>query len=361
MLGASLAPATLWSTQVAVAQEARPPAIDRSLLPYASARDSVRLPDGRTFHLVCMGRGAPVVILSTGAADWSIDWNKVQPEVAKKTRVCAWDRAGFGLSTMPPKIQTVLDTTTDLQDGLEAARIPGPYVVVGMSLGAYESLLLIDRAPSKVVGMVLLDPTIPDQAEVARRTAPTLEAQNQGRRDPLGTFFEKCLAALRAGTVRPGGPDPDGCLHPRWPSDWPPELLFAMDRHPDAAAPEAIAAAMENTMAWTGGSDTLRQDYKLIVKPGRNYGSMPIVVLTAGEAPNLPPDFPAALRGEVSLSLAARQRGKEAYAALSTRGVHRIVRDSTHNMQQSAWQAVIEAIDQVVDEARASGSPKAGP
>src|SRR5205814_1606569 len=114
-----------------------------------------RLPDGRTIHLVCMGQGSPVVILTAGEAGWSIAWNKVQPGVAAKTRVCAWDRAGLAFSSPSPKPPTVDNAASDLQAALAAAGIAGPYVVVGHSLGAYESLLLADRQPSKVVGMVL--------------------------------------------------------------------------------------------------------------------------------------------------------------------------------------------------------------
>ena len=104
-------------------------AVDPTLLPYASTRDSVRLPDGRTFQFVCMGQGSPVVILTTGANGWSVGWHVVQPAVAARTRVCAWDREGFGLSSGTPKPQTVDQSTTDLQAALKAGRIAGPYVV----------------------------------------------------------------------------------------------------------------------------------------------------------------------------------------------------------------------------------------
>jgi hypothetical protein len=62
---------------------------DPALIAYASADDSVALSDGRKLHIVCMGKGAPTVILSAGAGNWSVDWGKVQPLVATKTRVCA--------------------------------------------------------------------------------------------------------------------------------------------------------------------------------------------------------------------------------------------------------------------------------
>ena len=58
--------------------------------------------NGRPMHLYCTGVGFPTVILDAGGGnDWLI-WQKVQPEVAKKQRVCSHDRAGTGWSELQP-------------------------------------------------------------------------------------------------------------------------------------------------------------------------------------------------------------------------------------------------------------------
>lgn len=88
------------------------------------------------------------------------------------TRVCAWDRPGSGSSSKSAGRETVAETTADLMAALEATRLKGPFVVVGHSLGAYESLLLKDRDPEAVVGMVLVDPSIPDQVDRLDKVAP---------------------------------------------------------------------------------------------------------------------------------------------------------------------------------------------
>src|SRR5215469_15071494 len=138
----------LMAASIAAAQQPpAPTAADPTLAPYASMKDSVRLPDGRTIQLVCMGQGGPVVILTAGSGDWSIAWNTVQPAIARKTRVCAWDRAGFGFSSPPPRLQSVADTTSDLQAALKAGGVLGPYILVGHSLGGFESAMLKDREP----------------------------------------------------------------------------------------------------------------------------------------------------------------------------------------------------------------------
>src|SRR5215469_16838232 len=54
--------------------------------------------NGYAMHLYCTGVGAPTVIVEAGLGNDFIEWQKVQPEVAKFTRVCTYDRAGLGWS-----------------------------------------------------------------------------------------------------------------------------------------------------------------------------------------------------------------------------------------------------------------------
>jgi pimeloyl-ACP methyl ester carboxylesterase len=334
----------------AIAQDGARPAVDQTLLPYASTGDSARLPDGRTIHLVCMGRGGPVVLLTAGGTGWSISWAKVQPAVAAKTRVCSWDPAGLGLSSPSPQPQTSDNLTSDLVAALKSRGLDGPYVVVGHSLGAYVSLLLADRRPSSVVGMVLVDPSLPDQTAIFDRITPAQSAWMKALPEPA-TYLERCAAALRSGSVRPGWPDPDGCLRPPdWPTDWPPELLAALNKNYVNAPPAVTAAAVATIASNMKSAD---EDGKLVINPERNYGDMPLIVLTADEFRS-PPDYPAAATAEIPAEQAEWRRGHEAYAALSTRGVDRIVPNSHHEMPDETPQAVIDAIRTVVDEARES-------
>src|SRR5437879_4963959 len=48
---------------------------------------------GYRLHLNCSGSGSPTVVLSSGAGDYSVDWGLVQPDLARFTRVCSYDRA----------------------------------------------------------------------------------------------------------------------------------------------------------------------------------------------------------------------------------------------------------------------------
>jgi pimeloyl-ACP methyl ester carboxylesterase len=325
-----------------------PQMIDESLAAYASTKDSVRLPDGRIIHMVCMGKGTPVVILSAGAGDWGVIWSKVQPEVAKETRVCTWDRAGFGLSDLPPKPQTVDNTTSDLEAALKADKLDGPYVAVGHSLGGLESLLLADRQPEKVVGMVLVDSTTPARSAQLNQAgpAPTLKPFPD---PPLVTLLHKCAAALRAGTVRAGGPDPDGCLRGQTlPPEYPPELRAALDRHPENLPPETLASTMD-FLAASASPQLLLQDPRIAVKPDRNYDHMPLIVLTADDIPS----FPGQSDADLAKLKAQIRRDHDELAALSTRGANHIVEGSSHYIHRIKPQIVIDSINEVVDEARA--------
>ncbi len=58
---------------------------------------------GRRINLHCTGAGGPTVILMAGLFSWSVVWYKTQPVIAQKTRVCAFDRAGYGFSDPGPR------------------------------------------------------------------------------------------------------------------------------------------------------------------------------------------------------------------------------------------------------------------
>src|SRR5262245_24932499 len=61
---------------------------------------------GYKLHIYCVGQnppGYPTVILEQGLGGTSPAWALVQNDVAKTTRVCAYDRAGMGWSDPGPQ------------------------------------------------------------------------------------------------------------------------------------------------------------------------------------------------------------------------------------------------------------------
>jgi pimeloyl-ACP methyl ester carboxylesterase len=87
-------------------------------------------------HVHCTGSGGPTVVLDTGASTGGHDdWRMVQPRIAAFTRVCSYDRAGFGYSDPGPSPRTAQAVVDDLRALLKASGEPAPYVLVGASLG----------------------------------------------------------------------------------------------------------------------------------------------------------------------------------------------------------------------------------
>ena len=113
---------------------------------------------GYRVHLYCTGSGAPAVVI-TGAG-FSFDWGLVQAEVAKFARVCAYDHSGIGWSEPGPEDSCGL-RVNEIHVALKNAKIPGPYVLVGHSLGALVSRLFASRYPNDVEGLVIVDHATP--------------------------------------------------------------------------------------------------------------------------------------------------------------------------------------------------------
>ena len=114
---------------------------------------------GYRLHINCTGTGSPTVILDAGLGGTSLDWSKVQPAVAHFTRVCSYDRAGYGWSDTGPGPRTSQQIVKELHLLLVHGQISGPYLLVGHSVGGLNMRLYAYRYPAEVAGMVLLDAT----------------------------------------------------------------------------------------------------------------------------------------------------------------------------------------------------------
>src|SRR5918993_4763941 len=113
---------------------------------------------GYSLHLNCTGEagGAPTVVMDSGLGGTVLDWQRVQPELAKSTRVCTYDRAGMGWSDPGPQPRTSRQIVSELHTLLGNAGIEGPYVLVGHSFGGVNMQLYASRHPDEVAGMVVV-------------------------------------------------------------------------------------------------------------------------------------------------------------------------------------------------------------
>lgn len=111
----------------------------------------------RYMHIHCTGAGSPTVVMDSGLGGASLDWVRIQPEVATYTRVCTYDRAGYGWSEPGPWPRTSLAIVHDLRVLLEHADITGPYVLVGHSFGGLNMRLFASQYPRGIAGLVMVD------------------------------------------------------------------------------------------------------------------------------------------------------------------------------------------------------------
>jgi pimeloyl-ACP methyl ester carboxylesterase len=133
----------------------------------------VDIGDRRKIYLECSGKGSPTVVLISGKGNRADTWSTPSPDVpgptvfatiATLTRVCAYDRPGtVGLASEPsrsdpvPLPVTAAAGAADLQALLTAAKVPGPYVLVGHSMGGLIARLVASEHGDEVAGLVLED------------------------------------------------------------------------------------------------------------------------------------------------------------------------------------------------------------
>lgn len=132
---------------------------------------------GHRLYYQCRGHGSPTVILEAGGPGDSTSWSRVTADIARTTRVCAYDRANLGKSDKGiPKPRTFQDMTRDLQALLENAHIGGPYILAGHSMGGMLVRVFADQHPEEVAGLVLVDSAHPDMGPRLLAGLPTESA-----------------------------------------------------------------------------------------------------------------------------------------------------------------------------------------
>jgi pimeloyl-ACP methyl ester carboxylesterase len=119
---------------------------------------------GYRLHLWCTGDGAPAVILDAGLGGTSAGWGFVQPDVARFTRVCSYDRAGMGYSDSGPSPRTARRIAKELAELLAGSGIAGPVVLVGESIAGFNARMFASDHPEHAAGLVLVDASHEDDA-----------------------------------------------------------------------------------------------------------------------------------------------------------------------------------------------------
>lgn len=282
---------------------------------------------GRKMNLYCTGSGAPTIILESGLADPTAVWGLIQPVLARRTRICSYDRAGIGFSEPSGRASTSEHVVEDLHALLRAASIAAPYILVGHSFGGLNVRLYAHRHASEVAGLVLIDPAHEDQ--VARY------ARANGGPDPKRVErlerHRRCVEAAAAGLVV-GTQLYDVCIDP--PSGEP-NVFFSSGINTSLAAIQARPAFQnaqlseyENVLGLSAGQ---------VRATRRSFGALPLIVLTREDR-----------AGEKAEIARARWQMHEELAALSVRGAHKAAPGSGHYIQFDRPDLVLAAIDEVM-------------
>jgi pimeloyl-ACP methyl ester carboxylesterase len=289
----------------------------------AAAGDARRYPapgqlvdvGGYRLHIQCVGTGSPTVVLDAGLGGSSLDWNLVQPELGRSTRVCAYDRAGMGWSDPGPQPRTPRQIADELHTLLTNAGIAGPYVLVGHSLGGKNVRMFALQHPDQVAGMVLVD------ARSEYGDANTSPAEEQAFQQNIAAQASQFRLGRSLGLVRLIGASLWG--GPAMPRATRTEgvLLTTSQRAVDAQTAEGLERAAD--------------DVQLQAAPA--LGDRPLIVLASEQNMTATPYWAEAQRRQ---------------AALSTNGRLIVPAGSGHAIHWEQPTLVIDAVRQVIADVR---------
>ncbi len=108
-------------------------------------------------HFFCQGDGSPTVILQSGLGGYSLDWILVQPRLAKITRVCSYDRAGYGWSGAGTLPRSAPRIAQELNQLLRLSGEQPPFILAGHSFGGLINQFFAAKYTDDVAGLLLID------------------------------------------------------------------------------------------------------------------------------------------------------------------------------------------------------------
>ena len=303
---------------------------------------------GFRLNLNCMGSGSPTVVFDSGWGDWAPAWSKVQPEIAKWTRACSYDRAGTGFSDLGPMPRTSVRIAEELRNALHHAGMPGPYILVGSAFGGDNVRTFADMYMDEVAGMVL-DDADPDDLEPkamqedAHRSHASIPSDLRDCRNLIAEH--KLLPKTPSGPGQPSQTCAQQFFFRGLPeAEWSPELNAKLLEI--AQTKVVMYDAYSSEMEQTAADETYLQQHI------RSFGSRPIRVLTSGNhgvghLDKKPPDTPKHLKYEQETTLAQAR-----WLTLSSNSKQIYARHSSEYIQFDEPETVIKAIREVYDESR---------
>lgn len=283
---------------------------------------------GRKLNLYCSGTGKTTVLFDSPSGDGGWSWFKVQPEVARHTRACVYDRAGYGFSDPASRPNTSLNAVEDLHKALAKAGVKPPYLLVGNSLGGGNAQVYAYRYPDEVKGLVLLEPQTENET---RRLNQASGGMIDKVYEMVRQHDDDCLRAAAKG-FKAGGAAMASCIGA--PADYFGPVLGAH-----------VLKTMKTTTYWRTRADeykaiaTSDDQLRALRKP---FGDLPLLVLTRGVSPYADPSKPQSAANKATED--ENEKIHKEIAALSTRGAQRVVAGAAHGIQGDQPAAVTAAV-----------------
>lgn len=257
----------------------------------------------------------------------------MQPEVARFTRVCSYDRAGYGLSEPGLQPRTMEQEAEELKLLLQAAGETGPYILVGHSQGGFNVRAFAHKYSDDVVGVVLVDASHPDTQKrilevLSKKAKDKYIAANQLMNSKLGLYLS--IWAMRLGITRmitPKGDELDQEIsYLRWQT-------------------KVLKAFLSETELFEESTDQIRAS--------GNLGDRPLIVLTAGKVDEGVYDNPADAAAAQKVWVNVLQTD---LVRLSSRGKQIIIPDSGHMIPMERPEVVVSAIREIWEQTK-TGAP----
>jgi pimeloyl-ACP methyl ester carboxylesterase len=219
----------------------------------------------------------------------------------------------LGWSEAGPLPRDAAQFAKELHTLLQNANVPGPYVMVGHSLGGTSVRVFVSEHASEVAGVVLIDSMNPGQA-----TQPHVQAQSQS--DPQSQPFSLQAALARFGIAR---------LIVKLPV-----IASSVEAGQEAYYPLFVRPQSLQTSANELGGVPASLAQADAVK---TFGDLPLIVLTARLNTN--PGWPQWQKELLELSSNSQQLFAE---------------NSGHTIQADEPEAAVAAILQMVEQVRQS-------
>ena len=281
---------------------------------------------GFNLNINCTGQGSPTVVLEAGLGVPAISWRVVQREIAKFTRVCSYDRAGYDWSDPGPMPRTSAQSIKELHALLQNAGERPPYVLVGHSFGGTNVRIYNKLYPDQVAGMVLAD-TGHEDLKFPESTQKLVDAdlrRRQHDREWGRTLYRLGLSRFMAS---------DEIDDPTSTYDQQEWWYFVIQPKFNAAA----ASELENL-----------NEGKQELRAAGGLGNKPLIVLIAE---NSLLDLPLTAEDKLNLHKLWVDFEKR-LANLSSRGKYVMVPDSGHMIPFDRPDAILSAVQEVWEAAR---------